>query len=61
GPQGPAVTSQDLLLYDVRAKRTAVVAAGVGQVVSRAGWLWWSTGEEEQLRWQALDLRTLVD
>ncbi|SDY06481.1 hypothetical protein SAMN05444365_101552 [Micromonospora pattaloongensis] len=55
-----AVTSkQQLVLYDIQRKRTVVVADGVGSVLTRAGLLWWSTGDNETTSWHALDLRTL--
>jgi hypothetical protein len=49
-----------LLLYDMRSRRAVLVADRVGQVISRNGVLWWSTGDNETLAWKALDLRTLA-
>jgi hypothetical protein len=59
GTEGSATSSQELLLYDIKEKRTVVVATAVGMVVCRGGFLWWSTGDNEALTWHALDLRTL--
>jgi hypothetical protein len=59
GTVGSPTSSQELLLYDIPRKRTVIVANGVGMVVSRAGMLWWSTGDAERLAWHVLDLRTL--
>ncbi|MEV1287105.1 hypothetical protein [Micromonospora sp. NPDC049679] len=52
-------TKQQLALYDIGRKRTVVVAEGVGSVLTRAGVLWWSTGDNETMTWHALDLRAL--
>jgi hypothetical protein len=43
----------------VKRKRTVRVGTGVGMVLARAGVLWWSTGDDTELRWHALDLHTL--
>jgi hypothetical protein len=59
GTEGSATSSQELLLYDLKEKRTVVVATAVGMVLSRGGFLWWSTGDDEALVWHALDLRKL--
>jgi hypothetical protein len=48
-----------LLLYDLRERRTVLVAKDVGMVLCRGGILWWSIGAAETTGWQALDLRTL--
>lgn len=55
----PLLTSNRLMLYDLRSRSLALVSAGAGRVASRAGVLWWSTGDNETLTWHALDLRTL--
>ncbi|HEY2948215.1 MAG TPA: hypothetical protein VGJ53_07425 [Micromonosporaceae bacterium] len=59
GAEGPPTSSQELLLYDVKQRRTVLVATAVGMVLCRAGVLWWSTGDNEALAWHVLDLRTL--
>jgi hypothetical protein len=59
-PTNTAVGTQQLLLYDVTRKRGVLVADGVGAVQCRGGVLWWSTGDDENLAWHALDLRTLT-
>jgi hypothetical protein len=59
GKDGSPTSSSDLLLYDVKRKRTVRVGTGVGMVLARAGVLWWSTGDDTELRWHALDLHTL--
>lgn len=49
-----------LVVFDVNAMRSIVVApGGVTQIVSRGSVLWWSTGDNEALTWHALDLRKL--
>jgi hypothetical protein len=60
GTQGPESSNQQLFLYDVRDRRTVLVAEGVGMVQYRAGFLWWSTGLDTETVWHALDLRTLA-
>jgi hypothetical protein len=56
---GPGPSNQQLLTYDVKSKKTTVVANGVGVVLGRGRFLWWSTGENEALVWHALDLHTV--
>lgn len=58
--QTTTVTIQQLMLYDLRRKRTIVVADGVGMVLCRGGVLWWSTGDSETVAWHSLDLRNLA-
>ncbi|MDQ7906721.1 hypothetical protein RB614_19585 [Phytohabitans sp. ZYX-F-186] len=59
GDQSAPISSQQLLLYDLKEKRVVAVADGVGIVQSRGGLLWWSTGDNETTAWHTLDLRTL--
>ncbi|MFD0741620.1 hypothetical protein ACFQ1L_06660 [Phytohabitans flavus] len=60
GGDGSApISSQQLLLYDLKEQRVVVVADGVGIVQSRGGLLWWSTGDNETTAWHTIDLRTL--
>jgi hypothetical protein len=59
GEVGTPTSNQELLMYDLARKRLVTVATGVGMVVSRAGMLWWSTGDTERLSWHTLDLRAL--
>lgn len=56
-PTGTGVLK--LLLFDVPAGRSAVLAAGVATVQARGPIVWWSTGSDEAVEWYALDLRTL--
>jgi hypothetical protein len=58
--QGTDLTTQRLLLYDLRAKESTVVADGAGMVLSRGGLLWWSTGDTQSATWHTLDLRSLA-
>jgi len=60
GAGGDPTSSQDLLLYDAQRDRAVHLAAGVGTVASRAGYLWWSTGGPDDIRWHVLDLRALT-
>ena len=50
---------QQLLLYDLKSRRTVIVANDVGLVQARGGVLFWSTGQGNGLVWHALDLRAL--
>ncbi|GFJ80365.1 hypothetical protein [Phytohabitans houttuyneae] len=59
GDQSAPISSQQLLLYDLKSKQVVVVADGVGIVQSRGALLWWSTGDNETTAWHTLDLRTL--
>lgn len=49
-----------LVLFDIDEMRSIVIATGVGQVVCRGPMLWWSTGDNETLQWNALDMRRLA-
>jgi hypothetical protein len=60
GRDGSPTSSQELLLYDARERRTVLVATAVGIISARGTTLWWSTGDEPDLVWHALDLRTLA-
>jgi hypothetical protein len=55
---GPSA-KQQLLLFDLKSRRTVAVADDVGVVQARDGVLFWSTGEGKSVTWHALDLRTL--
>lgn len=57
---GGAFAGSQVLLYDIEGRRAVLVDEGVGQVISRNGVLWWSTGDNETLAWHALDLRALT-
>ena len=59
GDQSTPISAQQLLLYDLKKKQVVTVADGVGIVQSRAGLLWWSTGDNETTAWHTLDLHTL--
>jgi hypothetical protein len=52
--------NNQLIVYDITARHAVLVAQGVGQVLSRHGILWWSTGDNETVVWHSLDLRALV-
>jgi hypothetical protein len=58
--QGTDLTTQRLLLHDLRSKETTVVADNAGMVLSRGGLLWWSTGDTQTAEWHTLDLRSLA-
>ena len=49
-----------LSLYDVDTGQTTLVAVDVDGVKSWGAILWWSTGTGTDLRWHALDLRSLT-
>jgi hypothetical protein len=46
-----------LALYDIRTDQTALVATGVDHVQGAGAFVWWTTGEDPNLTWHALDLR----
>jgi hypothetical protein len=58
-PGSDLTGEQRLLVYDVTTGRTVVVADAVSGAFSRAGVLWWSTGDQDSLAWHTLDLRTV--
>lgn len=58
--QGTDLTTQRLLLYDLRSKQSAIVAGSAGMVLCRGGLLWWSTGAAQAPEWHTLDLRSLT-
>jgi hypothetical protein len=49
-----------LSLYDITTGRTDLVAVDAASIQARNGMLWWSTGTGVDLRWHAVDLRTLT-
>jgi hypothetical protein len=49
-----------LSLYDIETGRTDLVAVDAANIQARNGMLWWSTGVGPELRWHAVDLRTLT-
>ena len=49
-----------LSLYDIETGRTDLVAVDAANIQARDGILWWSTGTGAELRWHAVDLRTLT-
>jgi hypothetical protein len=49
-----------LSLYDIETGRTDLVAVDAANIQARNGLLWWSTGTGAELRWHAVDLRTLT-
>jgi hypothetical protein len=55
----PAGATQRLLLYDITARRSVLVAPAVTGAGSDGRHLWWSTGDHEALRWYGLDLASL--
>ncbi|NUT36121.1 MAG: hypothetical protein HOV79_23945 [Hamadaea sp.] len=54
-----ALSSQQVLLYDVEEQRMIALADGAGQILGRDGYAWWSTGTGDYVAWHALELRTL--
>ncbi|GAA1870713.1 hypothetical protein [Asanoa iriomotensis] len=58
-PATRAAQGRPLSVYDLTRDQTVSVAADAVSVVSRGGWLWWSSGFENRLSWSAVDLRTL--
>ncbi|GIF74605.1 hypothetical protein [Asanoa siamensis] len=56
---GAAIGGQELLVYDLKNRRTILVATAATSVSYRAGVLWWSTNSLGLLSWHTLDLRTV--
>ncbi|NUT97175.1 MAG: hypothetical protein HOY78_34655, partial [Saccharothrix sp.] len=48
-----------LALYDTAGDRKADLTKGFGTVLARDSFVWWSTGDNTELTWHVLDLRTL--
>ena len=57
-PDSDLTGTEGLLVYDLKTGRTVDVAAAVSGAFGRGGVLWWSTGDQDNLRWHTLDLRT---
>jgi hypothetical protein len=55
----PAGAAQRLVLYDIAARRSVLIAPAVTGAGSDGRYLWWSTGDHEALRWYGLDLGSL--
>jgi len=58
-PGSDLTGTSGLLVYDLKTGRTVDVGAVVSGVFARGGVLWWSTGDQDNLRWHTLDLRTV--
>ena len=58
GPNSDLTGRETLLAYDVATSRTVTVAADVDGAFTGGGMLWWSTGDDDNVTWHALDLRT---
>jgi hypothetical protein len=56
---GAAIGGQRLLVYDLDARRSILVAEAAASVSYRAGVLWWSTNALGRISWHTLDLRTV--
>jgi hypothetical protein len=48
-----------LSIYDITRDNAVAVTANAVTVVSRGGFLWWSSGFEDRVSWSVVDLRTL--
>ncbi|GIL25361.1 hypothetical protein NUM_06160 [Actinocatenispora comari] len=57
GASGPPLS--ELLLYDIRRRRSVELAATAASVHARAGYLWWSTVVAGTSSWHLLNLRNL--
>ncbi|MEV0716357.1 hypothetical protein [Asanoa sp. NPDC050611] len=56
---GAALGGQQLLVYDLKTRRSVLVAEAATSVSYRAGVLWWSTSALGRNSWHTLDLRTV--
>ncbi|AGL17394.1 hypothetical protein [Actinoplanes sp. N902-109] len=59
GPDSDLTGTEGLLVYDLSTDRTVEVTTAAAGVLSRNGVLWWATGDQDDLRWHTLDLRTV--
>ncbi|GIF16687.1 hypothetical protein [Actinoplanes teichomyceticus] len=59
GPQSELSGNQELLVHDLRTRRTVLVSPDAGNVGYRGGVLWWSTGDQSSFVRNSLDLRTV--
>ncbi|NUR71816.1 MAG: hypothetical protein HOU81_13415 [Hamadaea sp.] len=59
GSGASALARQQVLLYDVRERRTINLSDGAGQIMGRNGFVWWGSGMGDDVTWHVLDLHTL--
>lgn len=59
GPDADLTGTEGLLVYDLADGRTVDLSPAVSGAFSRAGVLWWATGDQDALVWHTLDLRTV--
>jgi hypothetical protein len=59
GSGAAALATQQVLLYDVKERRTINIADGAGQIMGRDGFVWWGTGTGDYVMWHVLDLHSL--
>lgn len=53
------VTIFKLALYDLRTGQSVLITPAATDALGSGAYIWWSTGDNETLTWQGLDLRTL--
>jgi hypothetical protein len=58
-PAARAQRGRPLSIYDINRSAAVRVASDAVSVLSRGGFLWWSSGFEDRAAWHVLDLRTL--
>ncbi|GAA2704666.1 hypothetical protein [Actinoplanes palleronii] len=59
GPQSDLSGNQELLIHDLKTRRTVLVSPDAGNISYRGGVLWWSTGDQSSFVRNSLDLRTI--
>jgi len=59
GPDSDLTGTAGLLIYDLKTDRTVDISTAVDGVFSRNGVVWWATGDQDNLVWHTLDLRTV--
>ncbi|MEU8614542.1 hypothetical protein AB0C29_41805, partial [Actinoplanes sp. NPDC048791] len=59
GPDSDLTGTAGLLIYDLKTDRTVDISPAVDGVFTRNGVLWWATGDQDNLVWHTLDLRTV--
>jgi hypothetical protein len=47
------------VVHDLTSRTTVELSAAVDGAFSRDGVLWWATGDQDDIRWHTLDLRTV--
>ena len=58
-PDSDLTGTEALVVHDLTSRTTVELSAAVDGAFSRDGVLWWATGDQDDIRWHTLDLRTV--